>query len=323
MSEVRAVGKGQTAGGNRAGNAGTPGLKDYVLLTLLAAMWGSSFMFIKIAVAEIPPLTIATGRIGLAAVILYIVMRMAGHRLPRDIRSWVMMAGIAFFGNALPFTLIGWGEQTVDSGLAAILMAIMPLATLMLAHFLTEDERMSWPKIAGLACGFAGIVVLIGPAVLQKLGGELIGQAAVAGGAICYAISSIIAKKLTGEHSGRTTAAGVMILATLMLIPFCLVGDRPWTLSPGWLQVASVAYLGTFSTALAMILLLTIVRTQGATFLSMNNYMVPLFGVLWGVLFLAETPDPNAFAALALILGGIAISRRKRLFGKALPDRTG
>ncbi len=287
-----------------------PGPKDYALLVLLASIWGASFLFIKIAVADIPPLTITAGRISLAALILYIAMKLAGQNRPTGTRNWLLITGAALFGNALPFTLISWGELKVDSGLAAILMAIMPLSTLILAHFFTNDEKLTKRKILGIIVGFAGIIILIGPAVLKSLGSEALAQLAVAAGAICYSIASMFIKHLHGVP-GRAAAAWVMLISTVMVLPACLFFDQPWQLAPDPTSVIAVVILGIFPTALAMLFVLKIIREQGASFLSMNNYMVPIFGVIWGTVFLAEHPSPQSGIALVLILAGIAISRAK------------
>lgn len=285
-----------------------PNYRDYAMLLLLASIWGASFLFIKIAVDTIPPLTITAGRISLAAVILFTAMKFAGQQRPKGLRVWALIAGAALFGNVLPFTLISWGETNVDSGLAAILMAIMPLSTLILAHFFTEDEPLTLRKIIGLIVGFSGIIILIGPSAIQNLGAQLLAQLAIALGAVCYSISSMLSKRLN-LLPGRTLAAWVMIISAIMVLPACLIVDQPWTLSPDPKSIAAVIILGIFPTALAMLLLLQILRNHGASFLSMNNYMVPVFGVIWGALFLAERPSPESAIALVLILSGIAITR--------------
>ena len=285
-----------------------PTLKDYLMLMLLASIWGASFLFIKIAVETIPPLTITAGRITLAAFILFTAAKMAGQTRPQGMRNWMIICGAAFFGNVLPFTLISWGEIKVDSGLAAVLMSLMPLATIILAHFFTTDEPLTKRKVIGLIVGFTGVIILIGPTALNSLGAEMIAQIAIAFGAVSYSIASIMAKRLH-NIPGRALAAWVMIISTIMILPASLIVDQPWTLSPAPMALAAVVMLGLFPTALAMLLLLQILRKHGASFLSMNNYMVPVFGVMWGVIFLAEKPSPESAIALIFILSGIAITR--------------
>jgi len=235
---------------------------------------------------------------------------MAGQERPKGLRIWLIIMGSAFFGNVVPFTLISWGELKVDSALAAILMAVMPLSTLILAHFFTNDEPLAKRKLLGIVVGFIGVVILIGPTALKELGAETLAQFAIIGGAICYSISTMFAKRLNGIPA-RSVAAGVMITSSIMVIPMSLIVDQPWNLSPDMLAVFSVIMLGLFATALGMLIIFKLIREQGASFLSMNNYMVPVFGVMWGALFLAERPTPESAVALVFILGGIAITRAR------------
>lgn len=287
---------------------GQPGFKDYVLLVLLAAIWGSSFMFIKIAVIEIPPVSVAAARIAIAAAILFVAARMAGQVLPNDKVVWFTIILGAVTGNAIPFTLIGWGEEQIDSGLAAILMATMPLTTVLLAHFFTSDEKLTVRKAVAVSFGLVGLIVLIGPEKLARLGDQTVRELAVAGAATCYAINAIITKRLV-HLPRRAVAAAMLVVSAFMMIPASLIIDRPWTLAPSGLALIALIVLGVLQTAVATILLFAIVRRQGASFFSQINFLVPLFGVMWGALALAERPSANAFAALVLILIGIAVVR--------------
>ncbi|MDX1738621.1 MAG: EamA family transporter [Alphaproteobacteria bacterium] len=286
-------------------------IMDYVLLVTLAAIWGSSFMMIKVAVDTIPPFTITAGRMVIAALFLYIAARLAGQALPKDRETWIWAFVISIVGNAIPFTLIGWGETKIDSGLAAILMAIMPVTTVFLAHFFTSDEKLSKRRSLGVAVGFAGVVYLIGANALSSLGDALWHQIAVAGGAVCYAISSIINKKLSQSPNRRATAAAIMISSCVVIIPASALIEQPWTLVPSFEAIIAVVALGILSTAIAQLILFRIVKARGAAFLSLNNYMVPLFGLMWGILLLGETPNSTALIGLLLIIGGIALSRKR------------
>ncbi len=285
-----------------------PGLGDYGLLVALAAIWGASFLLIKIAVADIPPIAIAAGRTAIAAAVLLAVTWATGRHLPKAPKVWALILAVAVIGNALPFSLIAWGEETVDSGLAAIVMGINPLVTLALAHLFTADEKANPRKLVGIALGLAGVVVLIGPEKLLLLGRETLSYLAFAGAASCYATASLINKKLSGE-SFRAISAGVMLVSAAILIPASLALEAPWRLAPGWEATGALVALGLFPTALANLMLLAIIRRQGASFFSQINYLVPLFGLGYGVLLLAEEPPVEAFAALALILAGIGFAR--------------
>ncbi|MEM1199781.1 MAG: DMT family transporter [Pseudomonadota bacterium] len=290
-----------------------PGFADYGLLLLLSAIWGSSFLFIKVAVETMPAVSMTAARLTLAGLILVAMALLSKQPVPKgkSLWGWILMA--ALFGNALPFALIGWGEEKIDSGLAAILMAVMPLTTLVLAHIFTKDEKITWPKAIGVVLGFTGLIVLIGPAKLASLGEETVRQLAVAGAAVCYGINAIITKQFTGLPP-RSLAAAVVMTSALMLIPATFVFDTPHTLDPSLLSGLAIAGLAVLHTVIATLLLFTIVRRQGAAFFSQINYLVPPFGVAWGAILLAERPSPNAYVALALILVGIAIAGLK--FGR-------
>lgn len=291
-------------------SSGQPGFRDYALLVVLAAIWGSSFLFIKLAVIEIPPVTVAAARITIAALLLWAAARMAGQSLPRGWGVWGIIACAAVSGNAVPFTLIGWGEEHIDSGLAAILMATMPLTTLVLAHIFTSDEKLTTRKAIGVGMGLLGLIVLMGPDRLAQLGGDTLRELAVAGAATCYGINALITKRLV-HLPRRAVAASMLGVSAVMMIPASLMIDQPWMLNPSSTALGSLIVLGSLHTAVATMLLFVIVRRQGASFFSQINFLVPLFGVLWGALILAERPSANALVALALILIGIAVVRGK------------
>ena len=285
-----------------------PGAQDYALLFFLAFLWGTSFMIIKIAVESVPPLTLTAVRLSIAAILLCVVARWSGQSLPKSARAWVLVTLAAIFSNALPFTLISWGEEKIDSGLTAILMAVMPLTTVLLAHFLTQDEKLTLRKLVGVSFGIAGLVVLIGPDKLAQLGEETIRQLAVATAAFCYGIGAIIAKHLMTENR-RGTIAGIMLVASALQIPASLIVERPWTLDPTTVSVVAILVLGVVQTALANVVMFAIIRRQGAAFFSQINLLIPMIGVFGGALILAERPSPNAYVALAIILAGIVIAR--------------
>lgn len=286
-----------------------PGAGDYALLLLLSAIWGSSFIFIKLAVETTPAATSTAVRLAVGALTMIVIALMAGQKMPRGARIWGIIFLAGLFGNALPFTLISWGEEVIDSGMTAILMSIMPLATVLLAHALTADEKLNLSKGAGVLLGMAGLVILIGPEKLLNLGGDVFRQLAVAAAAACYGVSAVIARSLVGAPR-RAVIAAILSVSFLMLLPFALYVDRPWTLEPSALSVWSMILLGFLHSALATLLMFSLVSRQGASFFSQINFLIPLFGVFWGVAALNETPPPNAYFALALILIGIAVSRR-------------
>lgn len=290
-----------------------PSISDWILLFALVLMWGTSFLVIKIAVGSFGATTIVAGRIGIAAVILLIVARFAGLRLPRSASTWRQLVVLALLGNALPFFLITWGQERIDSGLAGILMAIMPLATLVLAHFFVPGEHLTRRRVLGFALGFLGIVVLIGPSTLLALGGNgsgLVRQLAVLTGALCYAVNAILARRLP-KLPALTASACVMAAATVVMVPAAFIVDAPLqTLSmAATTPRLAVVWLGLVSTALATIVYFQIINRAGPTFLSLINFQIPIVALLAGVVFLGEQIEWNAVAALVLVLSGLRISQ--------------
>ncbi|MGH6815464.1 MAG: DMT family transporter, partial [Hyphomicrobiaceae bacterium] len=285
------------------------GPADYGLLLLLAAVWGGSFMLIKIGVESVPALPLTALRMAIAAVFMWVLAMIVGERLPRGAHVWGTIALAALFGNALPFLLISWGEEVIESGHAAILMSPMPLVTMILAHLLTADEKLTPGKLAGVGLGVAGLIILIGPDKLWNFGGDIVRQLAVTAAGCCYAVNAVVSKRLVGLPQFGLVAA-VMIAGAAMLAPFALLLDSPWLLQPTARSLTAIAILAIVQSALGTILLFVIVRRQGASFFAQINFFVPLFGVLWGALVLAERPSANAYLALAVILIGVGIARK-------------
>jgi drug/metabolite transporter (DMT)-like permease len=280
---------------------------DYLLLLVLSAIWGSSFLLIKLAVATIPPMTLVAARLGLAALAMLLFLAATGRRLPRDWRIWRGFLAVAAIGNVVPFFLINWGEVTVDSGLAAILLATVPLATVVVAHLFAPDERLTPMKGLGVTVGFGGIVVLVGPEALAGFGREAVSQLAIVGAACCYAVTSVFVRRSRLiALPPAVNAAGVLATATVIAVPLALVIDRPWELpAPSTDSLLAVVVLALLSTSVAFLILFRLLATTGATFVSLLNYMAPVFGVFWGALLLSEPLRLDALGALALILLGL------------------
>ena len=285
-----------------------PTRDDYLLLLLLGAVWGSSFLLIKLAVETVPPITVAAARIGIGALVLALIVMIRGRSWPRGRREWLLLFAMGVIGNAVPFSLINWGETRIDSGLTAILMSSVPLATIMLAPVFVRDEPVTPGKLLGVVFGMAGVAVLIGPGVLMGARGELLGEIAITGAALCYAVNGLVARRLP-QMPVEVISAGCLLSATLAVLPASLVVDRPWQATPSTLSLAALALLGVLNTAGGYLLLFRLVVRAGAGFASLNNFLVPLFGVMWGVMLLDERPSPRAFAGLVLIFGGLAAVR--------------
>ncbi len=292
-----------------------PGITDYALVVLLAAIFGGSFMLTKVAVAEIPAATLVAFRVIVASAIFVVMMLKAGQRLPPFGKIWAYIAGAAFFGNAAPFFLIAWGQEKVDAGLAAILMATMPLITIVIAHFFTGDEKLTPLKIVGFCLGLLGVAFMIGFDKLATLGDETVRQYAITMGAVCYAISTILTKYMV-QLPRMSMMTSLMLLSVLMVAPYVILSgeflqfySQAQIFGVSWKAIAAGAVLGILPTAIGTILVFKIVARQGASFFSQINFMVPVFGVLWAMVFLGEVLPDSAMIALALILAGVAIAR--------------
>jgi drug/metabolite transporter (DMT)-like permease len=287
---------------------------DWALLSALVVMWGSSFMFNKLGVATVPPLTVVAARLALAAATLLFLLYGRGLKLPPLGSIWIAYGVLGVVGNALPFFLITWGQLVVDSALAGILMAGMPLATLVLAHFLVQGERMTGARVFGFALGFAGIVFLMEPAAVEGIGGaarEVISQLAILCGALCYSANSVMARLLV-RSDFLVAATATLLVSALLVIPLALILDAPWNLRPSLSSAAAIVWLGVGPTAIATILYFRLISSAGPTFMSLVNYLSPAIAVLLGVVLLGEEPGVNAYAGLVLILTGIAISQWRK-----------
>lgn len=280
-------------------------LRNFIILLLLSLIWGASFLFIKVAVVTIPPFSVAFGRTALAAVLLYSVLRFRGLKMPGWGPVWGTFLLMGLFNGAVPYTLITWAEIHIDSGLAAILNALMPLFTVLLAHLFTGDERLNWMKVVGIFLGFLGVVALIGPAALKGLGRHVLAQLAVMAAALCYAIAIIFGRRLK-EITPLVSATGQLFCAAFLTLPMIVLFDAPWTLSPSLISLGALSCLSLLGTALAYLLYYYLLPRIGSTNLSLVTYLLPITGVFWGALLLGERLHWSAFLALGLILAGIA-----------------
>jgi drug/metabolite transporter (DMT)-like permease len=284
------------------------GPREWAALLALSVLWGGSFFFTGVAVRALPAFTIVLVRVAVAALALNLVVRVAGLRLPRDRHAWVAFFGMGALNNALPFALLVWGQHHIASGLASILNATTPLFTVLVAHGLTRDERLSWAKGAGVMAGLAGVVVMLGPDLLRGLGTGVVAELACLGAALSYAFAGIFGRRF--RRMGippLLTAAGQVTASSMLILPLALVVDRPWTLAmPDGSVWLALAGLGLLSTALAYILYFRILAAAGATNLLLVTFLIPVSAVLLGTVVLHERLDPRAFAGMALIGVGLA-----------------
>jgi drug/metabolite transporter (DMT)-like permease len=284
---------------------------DAGLLLTLAAMWGFSFLFIKVAVDEVSPLWVVGVRTTVGAAVLLLVLRLRGRRLPRDLAIWGHLVVLATIGNAIPWTLIAWAEIHIPSGIAAVLNAIVPAATLAVAASIGL-ERLSRLKIAGLGAATLGTLVVVSGEALT-LGRVLPVLAAVAA-TFMYAYASVHAKRhVSGREGPLAIATGQVLLAAVISVPVAwLVGP-----TPAWAELSlaaggSLLALGALGTGAAFLVFYTLIERVGATNATMVTYLIPVVGLAAGWLFLGEHFGPHVFVGAAVIVCGIWLAQRER-----------
>lgn len=286
-----------------------PTRTDWLSIIALGLIWGGTFMVISVALRGYGPLTVACARTTLGAVSLIGLATVLRRPLPRLSRALALhLAVIGAFSTALPFFLISWGQQYVPSAFAGLSMASVPLFVLPLAHVFLPDDKLTARRALGFTLGFAGAALLIGPAAVQDLTAGLPQLACIAA-ALCYAISGIMTRRCP-PIDPIVLAAATLVVGALILIPAMLAVEGMPQSTPVASMLAIVA-LGLIPTALAALLRVTVIRSAGPSFMTLTNYQVPLWSVLFGVVFLQESLPLPFFAALALILAGLAVSQRR------------
>lgn len=281
---------------------------EWGLLIALSVLWGGSFFFNGVAIRELPTFTVVVGRVVLGAVTLLIVMRFMGLRMPTEGRIWTAFFGMGFLNNVVPFTLIVWGQAHVASGVASILNATTPLFTVIVAHFLTSDEKMTSSRLLGVGMGFVGVGVMIGGDSFHRSGLDLLAPMAILGAALSFAFAGVYGRRFKALGvPPMATATGQVTASSVMLVPVMLVVDQPWILPmpsmAAWGALAGVAVL---STALAYILYFRILATAGATNLLLVTFLIPVSAILLGIGVLDEILLPKHLTGMALIGVGLA-----------------
>ena len=292
-----------------------PGLINWIKLITLGIIWGASFMAVSVALNDMGPMSIAAVRILIGALSVLALIRVMGISLPSLSSGegriiWLAAAGMGFFSNALPFTLLSWGQTYVNSGFAGVCMAIVPLFVLPLSHVFVPEERMTFRRTLGFSVGFVGVLVLIGLDAFASAGTDFESLARIAclAASLCYAIGAIITR-LCPQVNILSLSAAALICGSAMIVPVALWQEGVPSL-PSTTPLLAILYLGIFPTAVAQILLVQVARSAGPSFLATVNYQVPVWSVIFGALLLSEAVPPQLFAALALILGGLLLSRQ-------------
>jgi drug/metabolite transporter (DMT)-like permease len=283
------------------------GAAEWLLLLLLAVLWGGSFFFFKILVNELPPFTVVLGRVGFAAIILQLYLLARRDPMPVAPRLWAQFLAMGLLNNVIPFTLIVYGETRISSGLASILNAMTPVFGVVVAHFFTATEKLTWARGAGVLLGLGGVTVLIGPDTVTGWSKQdLTGEAACLLAALSYAFAGIYGRRFRGTPALKV-ATGQITASTLILLPVAAIFDQPWQLpapsAEAWLAFAGIALL---STALAYLLYFRILAKAGATNLLLVTFLLPVSAVFLGWLALGEQLAPRSFIGMAVIGAGLA-----------------
>jgi drug/metabolite transporter (DMT)-like permease len=298
---------------------------DWVLFAALGFFWGSSYLFIKIGVESLPPFALIAGRLGIGAVLLGIVLRVAGEPLPRERAVYGRLLVMSLVSITVPFFLITWGEQSIDSALAAILNATVPLFTIVFAAAVFAEEAITLNRLIGLGVGFLGVVLLVGRGLGGSgLGGDSIaGELAMIGSSISYAAGNVYARRSVRGLRPMVPAFFQVFFAFLTTATLSIVLEQPWTVSPAPDAVFAVIWLGVFGSSMAYLIYFRLLRAWGPTRTSLVAYLLPVVGIVLGAVVLDETVDARILLGTALIVGGVALvnSRRgtRRLIGRHVP----
>ncbi|MEL6369825.1 MAG: DMT family transporter [Pseudomonadota bacterium] len=298
---------------------GEPTSYDWLLLGLIIIIGGSSFSMIRLAVETIPPAIVGVGRLWVGAGILYFLMRMKGRRFPpflvrtqngpRLHTAWVWMMAVGIIGNTIPFLIFPWAQQYVESGLAGVYMAFMPIWTLFLA-FLFAGEALTGRKLIGFIMGFIGVLILMGPEVVSGAAGtSLLAQAAILLATFLYAVSAVISRRAPTIRP-RVFSAGLLLCAAICATPALMLAEFD-AYAYSWRSVLGVIGLGIFPTGLGAFLIIILIKRAGAGFMALANYLTPIWAVVLGAMAFGERLAPQVFVALSVILLGVFISQRK------------
>ena len=265
------------------------GAVEWGLIGLQSMLWGSSYFFIAIAQPELPALTIAALRTLPASAALLLIVLSLGYRLPATLAEWRLFILFSAFNTLLPFVLIVWGQARVTGGMAAILNATAPLFGIFLAHVLTQDEKLSWNKFAGIVVGIAGVSMLVGYDFAFGSSADVLARLALLAAPLCYVCANIFARTKLGHYPAFVVATMQMVGAIFVAFPLALVVDQPWTLpTPSLQAIGAILGMGLFGSALASLCHYTVLQRAGATNASLVTLIMPLTPILLGGMFLGE-----------------------------------
>ena len=285
-----------------------PKALDYTLLTILALIWASAFFNIKVATYSYGPVSIAFLRSFFATIPLILICYLNKIKIEAFSKDWYWFASIGIINLVIPFFLIAYGVQKVQSNLAAILMASTPLTAVILAHFFTKNEKINLIKTLGILLGFSGIVFLFSDKILINENNYL-SAFLILFGSCFYVVGGLLTLKISNKRNENVTTS-IVIWATLILFPICMFVEQPWNLSPRLDSTISLIYLGVFSTGIAWLLRFYILKNNGLVFQAQVAYLIPIFGVILGFIFLKEEITPKVLISLTAVIIGIFLVKR-------------
>ena len=288
-----------------------PKIIDYILLTFLALIWSSAFFNIKIATYSYGPITIALGRVFFGAIPVLILCLYKKIKIEAFGKDWHRFAMIGFINLVAPFFLISYGVKSVQSNLAAILMSTTPLSSTILGHFYTKNEKFNFIKTFGILIGFSGIIYLFSDNLLIN-NNNFISALAILLGSTCYVIGGVLTLKISKKKNENVTGS-ILLWAIIILFPLASFIEKPWNLSPSIDSTISLIYLGMISTGLAWLLRFRVLKTNGLIFQSQVSYLIPIFGIILGYIFLNEIITPKIIVSLVAILVGLYFVKKADL----------
>jgi drug/metabolite transporter (DMT)-like permease len=300
------------------------GAVEWGLITLQSMLWGSSYFFIALVQGELPAFTIAALRTIPASAALMLIVLSLGHRLPATLAEWRLFIGFSAFNTLLPFVLIVWGQSRATGGMAAILNASAPLFGIFLAHILTQDEKLSWTKLAGILVGITGVGILVGYDFAVGSGADILARIALLGAPLLYVCANIFARRRLGHYPPFVVAMMQMIGSIFVAFPLAIAVDQPWTLPwPSLGAIGAIVGMGLFGSALSSLCHFTVLQRAGATNATLVTLIMPLTPIVLGGVFLGEYLSPREIAGAVVIAAALIIIDGRifrRLWSKSSPS---
>ena len=289
-------------------NAGMTG-RLWLLILLMSALWGGGFMFIKFALTGFAPFSVVAGRVGVAALALGLIVAVGRQRLPRQAKVWRAFFIMGALNNLIPWMMVAWAQTQIPSSMAAILNAPTPLLTAVMAHLLTDDEKLTRQRFTGVLAGMLGVALVVGPGVLSGMDSAVLAQVTCLSATVSYAASAVYGRVFRSMDVTPVVAAfGQQLMVAVVIVPLALIVDQPWARpAPGAGAVAAVLALGVIATALPYIIFYRVLAEAGATNLMLVNLLIPGWAVALGAMVLGERLPPTAFLGMAMVGLGLAV----------------